>query len=324
MIFEKPSNDIFASGAKSGESVDFPDVVRGWGITENTGFIPPMEYFNGAFNRVDKALMYLRQRGISEWDNTIEYPARAIVQDEGVIYECIQQNTNRKPKNNLSTWAPSFVKLNATLNTFAGENKFTKNTYFGRAFINAPTPELNLNIVHAENGKSIVLSVKTAEGQLENFWLNPTSLSLANKNLDVGKGLIYNSKPQTSANFTDSSLVAFKNSDNAIQYTTVEKLISILKNSLADITTLFGVGQTWQDVKNQRQPNIVYTNATKRPIMVAVTYTVASGSYGLQIEVDGKVVTNGVNASPVIVPAGSTYKAVPVSAATIVTWTELR
>lgn len=47
---------IFASKAKSGELVEFPDIERGWGITENLGFIPPMEYFNGAFNRIDLSI----------------------------------------------------------------------------------------------------------------------------------------------------------------------------------------------------------------------------------------------------------------------------
>ncbi|EMG31584.1 hypothetical protein [Campylobacter showae] len=46
MIHEKPKNEIFASDAKTGEIVEFPNIKRGWGVTENLGFIPPMEYFN--------------------------------------------------------------------------------------------------------------------------------------------------------------------------------------------------------------------------------------------------------------------------------------
>lgn len=44
---------VFASKAKSGEIADFPDIERGWGVTESTGFIPTMEHFNGFGKRID-------------------------------------------------------------------------------------------------------------------------------------------------------------------------------------------------------------------------------------------------------------------------------
>lgn len=44
---------VFASKAKSGEIADFPDIERGWGVTEKTGYIPTMEHFNGFGKRID-------------------------------------------------------------------------------------------------------------------------------------------------------------------------------------------------------------------------------------------------------------------------------
>lgn len=104
MIYEKPKNEIFASNAKDGEIVDFPNVKRGWGVTENLGFIPPMEYFNAAFNRVDKSLAYQLQRGVGEWDKDLEYPIGAVVSLSGVIYIAKSQNTNKNPANEAATW----------------------------------------------------------------------------------------------------------------------------------------------------------------------------------------------------------------------------
>ena len=61
-IQEKPDYLIFAQDSKSGELLDFPDVSRGWGITiDQTASKPPMEWMNGAFNRVDKNMLYLLQ-----------------------------------------------------------------------------------------------------------------------------------------------------------------------------------------------------------------------------------------------------------------------
>lgn len=43
---------IFASSAKQGEVDNFPDLLRGWGITfDQTQGIPPMEWFNFLFKR---------------------------------------------------------------------------------------------------------------------------------------------------------------------------------------------------------------------------------------------------------------------------------
>ena len=104
MIYEKPKNEIFASDAKDGEIVDFPNVKRGWGVTENLGFIPPMEYFNAAFNRVDKSIAYQLQRGVGEWDKDMEYPIGAVVSLNGIIYIAKSQNTNKNPANETTIW----------------------------------------------------------------------------------------------------------------------------------------------------------------------------------------------------------------------------
>ena len=104
MIYEKPKNEIFASDAKDGEIVDFPNVKRGWGVTENLGFIPPMEYFNAAFNRVDKSLAYQLQRGVSEWVKDLEYPIGAVVSLNENIYIAKSQNTNKSPASEAEVW----------------------------------------------------------------------------------------------------------------------------------------------------------------------------------------------------------------------------
>ena len=104
MIYEKPKNEIFASDAKDGEIVEFPNVKRGWGVTENLGFIPPMEYFNAAFNRVDKSLAYQLQRGVGEWDKDLEYPIGAVVSLNGIIYISKSQNINKNPANEAEIW----------------------------------------------------------------------------------------------------------------------------------------------------------------------------------------------------------------------------
>lgn len=71
---------VFASKAKSGEIADFPDIERGWGVTESTGFIPTMEHFNGFGKRIDLHINELNKTKANLTDLDILLPAGTIIQ----------------------------------------------------------------------------------------------------------------------------------------------------------------------------------------------------------------------------------------------------
>ena len=113
-IQEKPDYLIFADSAKSGECTNFPDVSRGWGVTiDQTGAKPPMEWMNGAFNRVDKNMRYLLQQGVPEWSEKVTYPANAIIKYNGVLYTAIVENDNAKPSTNTTKWKKTQAEIPA-------------------------------------------------------------------------------------------------------------------------------------------------------------------------------------------------------------------
>lgn len=97
-IYNKPDESVFASSAKQGEVSNFPDIGRGWGVSfDQTGGIPPMEWFNFLFKRNDEKFGYLFQRGLSEWSATQSYPEGALVQYKNLTYKAKRANTNKKP-----------------------------------------------------------------------------------------------------------------------------------------------------------------------------------------------------------------------------------
>ena len=111
-IQEKPDYLIFAESAKKGEVSDFPDVSRGWGVTiEQTGSKPPMEWMNGAFNRVDKNMLYLLQQGVPEWSENVKYPVNAIIKYNGVLYTAISENDNSNPATSTTKWKKTQEKI---------------------------------------------------------------------------------------------------------------------------------------------------------------------------------------------------------------------
>nr|DAD91876.1 MAG TPA: Baseplate structural protein [Myoviridae sp. ctKZW4] len=97
-LVNKPDESIFASSAKQGEVDNFPDLLRGWGITfDQTQGIPPMEWFNFLFKRLDEKHAYLMQRGLPEWSATQDYTKGSCVQFDGLSYRALKAGKNNKP-----------------------------------------------------------------------------------------------------------------------------------------------------------------------------------------------------------------------------------
>ena len=131
IIQNKPDYLIFADSAKKGENAEFPDVTRGWGVTiDQTASKPPMEWMNGAFNRIDKNMLYLLQQGVPEWSEQVTYPANAIIKYNGVLYTAIVENDNAIPTTSTTKWKKTqeeipnaslfqkgVVKLNSEINS---------------------------------------------------------------------------------------------------------------------------------------------------------------------------------------------------------------
>lgn len=97
-LVNKPDESIFASSAKQGEVDNFPDLLRGWGVTfDQTQGIPPMEWFNFLFKRLDEKHTYLMQRGLPEWSATQDYTKGSCVQFNGLSYRAVKASKNNQP-----------------------------------------------------------------------------------------------------------------------------------------------------------------------------------------------------------------------------------
>lgn len=104
-IYNKPDEHVFASSARRGEVSDFPDIDRGWGIAfDQTGGIPPMEWFNFLFKRLDEKHAYLMQRGLPEWSATQEYIKGSRIQFDGVSYLALINSRNNRPSEHNSRY----------------------------------------------------------------------------------------------------------------------------------------------------------------------------------------------------------------------------
>lgn len=98
-------NVPFANGAISTEIAPFPDWNRGLGIAfDQTEGKPEMKGLNGLFQVLTTSMLYLKQRGISEWDSALEYPENAFVTDGAKLYKSKRTNTNKQPSLSQLDW----------------------------------------------------------------------------------------------------------------------------------------------------------------------------------------------------------------------------
>ena len=106
----RPDEQMFASEANLGEIQPFPDIPRGWGLTflnpdqgGNGGF-PPMEWVNALNARIDSAIQYFVQRGVSEWRATTPYAVGSVVSLDALIFRSARAHSNVRPGSDASTW----------------------------------------------------------------------------------------------------------------------------------------------------------------------------------------------------------------------------
>jgi hypothetical protein len=103
--YNRPDELVMAESALAGEVQDFPDILRGWGVSfDQTGGIPPMEWFNYVARRTDQATRYFMQRGLAEWSETEDYPEGAYVQVGGNTYVSLRASLDKPPATSSNDW----------------------------------------------------------------------------------------------------------------------------------------------------------------------------------------------------------------------------
>ena len=257
MIHAKPKNEIFASDAKAGEIVEFPNIKRGWGVTENLGFIPPMEYFNAAFNRVDKSLAYQLQRGVSEWSAEEEYPVGALSVFNGVLYQAKTQNSNKEPSENTNLWGvvinEAWAKTNLLGKTEKAADSDKLDGFDSAGFMQ--TRDLD-----TQNLNDLLTCGSFRQGAIGNARLDLNYPVAAYGTLEV---------------FPTGQRYVVHETNETYQRTLINaqnKTWGAWEKVAAPIEKLpfLGVNQTRRDVTDQKRVGEIYTNDTGRAIFVAI------------------------------------------------------
>lgn len=123
------SNVPFANTAVASEIAPFPDYNRGLGIAfSQTDGKPEMKGLNSLFKIITTSVIYLKQRGISEWDSTLEYVAgKSFVVDGDKLYQAKTTNTNKQPSLSQNDWvlraSISDIKVSTNGNLKRTENQ---------------------------------------------------------------------------------------------------------------------------------------------------------------------------------------------------------
>jgi len=104
-LYQRSDEHVFAEGARPGEVQAFPNLSRGWGVAfDQTGGIPPVEWFNFLHKRTDEAIRYLMQRGLPEWSKTEKYPEGSYIQHVGKTWRAKTASQGKTPSSSRAQW----------------------------------------------------------------------------------------------------------------------------------------------------------------------------------------------------------------------------
>lgn len=131
-------NVPFANNAPSNEIDAFPDFNRGLGIAfDQTDGKPEMKGLNGLFQQITTSIVYLKQRGIAEWDAELEYPIGAFVVLNGFLYKATAVNTGKNPTTSQNSWQAWATVSDITVSTNGNLKKTSGNN--GSISLEVPT-----------------------------------------------------------------------------------------------------------------------------------------------------------------------------------------
>ncbi|UAV84555.1 tail fiber protein [Pseudomonas phage PHB09] len=112
--------------------------------------LPPYEYQNWVDNRQDQAIAHISQHGIPEWDSQTEYQGLLSYTQgsNGIIYKCIQTNTNKDPANILNDqyWSQAFETYGAVAVVSAALADHIRNYQTLAGIGNVGTARANLSV----------------------------------------------------------------------------------------------------------------------------------------------------------------------------------
>lgn len=175
-------NIPFANGAPSNEISPFPDFDRGLGIAfDETDGKPEMKGLNGLFQQITMAAIYLKQRGIPEWDLNLEYPISAFVTKDGRLYKSKTQNTGKTPENSQSDWGVWASVSDITVST-NGNLKKTANAN-GSIHLEVPTAT-----DAARGAMRFATPSEVVNKSITNAAITPSNASSIAHSTDIGIG----------------------------------------------------------------------------------------------------------------------------------------
>lgn len=195
-------NVPFANNAQSNEIDAFPDFNRGLGIAfDQTDGKPEMKGLNGLFQQITTSIVYLKQRGIAEWDAELEYPIGAFVVLNGFLYKATTVNTGKNPTTSQNSWQAWATVSDITVSTNGNLKKTSGNN--GSISLEVPTAsDTQRGAVRFATATEVANKLNVSAA------VTPSNVSTIAQSSDIGVGQTWqnvtSSRSKTGTYFNDT------------------------------------------------------------------------------------------------------------------------
>lgn len=287
--------EVFASEALPGELEDFPDIKRGWGTTkESTGGVPPMKWFNAVQKRTDEWLLYLTQRGVPEWDTSIDYPKSSMVMFGDNFYVSKKETEGETPSTSQAAWRKfsDFFGIDGKLakdqngSDIPNKPKFIENLGLGDAAKSNVTQTTGTSTTNVMSQKAVTDLANTkqpkgnyADGGRFQVGSNNTSVTPPGGTYsfeinDSGEIFLWDGsksvfRVSVSGEITLGSMDYSRLKNVPLVQTTGNSTTSFMSQK-ATSDLLIAAGEL-RDVIGQRKVNNTYINSSSRPRFIIIT-----------------------------------------------------
>lgn len=285
---QKPDFTTLWASQGNVQAPDISQVLSGWQLNQ----FPPSNVTNYQMNKVESAIAYLFQMGISEWTDKIEFQPNSLAMHpkDGLVYRSKTVNKGKDPQTSGTDWAIAFDKYGASEDLRQEVIKIMSQDGYLPFYVKVSDPIMN----GPAKAPAFRANVGAPSGAVGYGFANYLTTGMFSQGGDLllaaggnVQGRIKSVPPTLEMN--DNTLVTTALLKKVIEEIKIASQLpvgmSIISNNKANPSTYLGYGTWVQDMQGKALVGVVSNAGTDMPDWVKYVDSTSGDSYTTKLDV---------------------------------------